>query len=175
MVVLVGLALLPELSPKFLVYLGVFFLPFAISMSVVAGSILSETSKQLAAIDNAFSQFPKDLRLLYFGDPALPSYLHRAFEYYHIRNGGRNTMQFIGMDHSVVYKKGCFLTPGGSKFEIFNFDAKPWIPYFQEFDGALVIGNPSAASNEVVSTLTSNGFHVACSGVITLLLRTDHQ
>jgi hypothetical protein len=79
-------------------------------------------------------------------------------------------MQFAGKDQAVVYKEGCFVTPLGPQFEIYAYSATAWIPYLAEFDGALIVGDPGPAVDEIIETLTINGFRVASSGVITLLL-----
>lgn len=175
MTLLMGFALFPVFSPKSLIPLGIFALPLAIGTSISTQPLFAMQNQQLAMVDNAFANFPKGLRLLYFGDPNLPAHLHRAFEYYHIRKGGRTTMQFVGKDHSVVYKEGGFLTPPGTEFEIYSYNATAWVPYINEFDGALIIGDPSKASNEIVSTLTNKGFRAVSSGAITLLLSPNYR
>jgi len=167
---LIGFAFLPRISEKSYVNLGVFVFPLVVGTAVSVGALFSVPNQQLAQVEEAFSNFPKGMRLLYFGDPALPPHLHRVFEYYHLRKGGRSTMQFAGKDQAVVYKEGCFLTPLGPQFEIYAYSATAWIPYLAEFDGALIVGDPGPAVDEIIETLTINGFRVASSGVITLLL-----
>ena len=170
MALLMGLALLPKLSKTNLISLGVFVMPLAIGTSIAAGLIFSVPDQQLSMVDKAFSNFPKGLRLIYFGDPSLPQHLHRAFEYYHLRKGGRTTQHLVGKDHSIDNKKNTFIPPCGEGFGMYNFSATAWIPYLDEYDGALIIGEPSKASNEIVSALTNQGFRVASSGAITLLV-----
>ena len=175
MALLMGLALLPRISAKSLLPLGIFAVPLAIGTTIAVEPMFSAPNETLAKIESAFENFPSGLRLMYFGDPALPPELHRAFEYYHLRKGGRTTMQFVGQEHSLVYKEGVFVTPRSPEFEIFNYSAAPWVPYFDQFDGALIIGDPSPASNAIVSTLEDKGFRVVGSGAITLLLSPHYQ
>jgi len=170
MSLLIGFALLPRLSAKAHITLGIFVLPLVVGTLVSVGALFSVPNQQLAQVEEAFSTFPKGMRVLYFGDPALPTHLHRAFEYYHLRNGGRSTMQFAGKDQAVVYKDEVFRTPIGPEFEIYAYSATAWIPFFSEFDGALIIGEPSPAWEEIISVLTVNGFRVKSSGAITLLM-----
>ena len=170
MALLIGFALLPRVSAKSHRTLGIFVLPLVVGTIISVGALFSLPNQQLAQVEEAFATFPKGMRVLYFGDPALPTHLHRAFEYYHLRKGGRSTMQFAGRDQAVVYKDGCFLTPSGPQFEIYSYSAAAWIPYLAEFDGALIVGGESQASGEIVETLAINGFRVASSGAITLLL-----
>ncbi len=175
MAMFIGFVFLPVISEKALIYFAIFFFPLAIGTSLTAGRMFTNANAHLAFVESQFASFPAGLRLMYFGDPNLPPHLHRAFEYYHIRKGGRNTMQFIGKDHPVVYKPNVFLTPPGYGYTIYDYNANPWIPYFKEFDGAVIIGDPTPAQKEVVDTLTSEGFRVANSGVVSLLLSPDYK
>jgi len=170
MSLLMGLVLLPCLTKKNLVSLGVFSIPLAIGTSIAAGSIFAVPDKQLSMLESTFATFPKGLRLIYFGDPSLPPHLHRAFEYYHLRKGGRTTQHLIGKDQSIDFKKGDFMPPAREGFGMYDFSATAWIPYLDEFDGALIIGDSSKASNEIISALTNKGYRVATTGSITLLL-----
>ena len=175
MALLIGFALLPRVSAKSQITLAIFVLPLVMGTAISVGALFSVPNQQLAQVEQAFSTFPKGMRMLYFGDPALPAHLHRAFEYYHLRGGGRTTMQFAGKDQSVIYKEGIFLSPLGPEFEIYAYSATAWIPYLSEFDGALIVGERSPASDEIISVLTINGFRVMSSGVITLLVGPKFQ
>lgn len=171
MSLLIGLVLLPRFSKEKLITLGVFGLPLAIGAPLAMAPFFSQTNQQIAAVEKVFAGFPKKLRLLYFGDPRLPNYLHRAFEYYHLRHGGHGTMHLITPDQVVCYGPGA-CHPEGEEFGIYNFSVKPWLPYLEHFDGALIIADPSSpASQDIVSNLQKAGFSPTITGQITLMLR----
>ena len=168
--ILLGLALLPKVGQAGFLRICIFALPLAIGSSIKVGGAFAQPNQELAAIENAFAQFPTNLRLMYFGDPALPPHLHRCFEYYHVRKGGRSTMQFVGNEHSVRYAKGQFLTPSGEAFSIYNYTADAWLPYLDHFDGVLIIGQPGPASEAIIAQLERHLFRPVSTGAITLLL-----
>ena len=168
---LLGLALLPEVGKRGFTRICLFSIPLVIGTSFCAGHQFELMNRELAAVEQEFSNYPSGLRLLYFGDPSLPAHLHRCFEYYHLRKGGRTTMQFIGNEQAVCYLKGEFRIPNKPGYTIYDFTADQWLPYANQFDGALIIGNPSDASRKIISTLCEQlGFRVARQGALTLLL-----
>lgn len=169
---LMALVLLPRPSKSTLLCLGIFGLPLALSASFATVPFFSESEKQLSSLEKAFATFPKGLRLLYFGDPRLPNQLHRAFEYYHVRYGGYDTRGLIGLDHSITLKENVFAGPQGEAFGIYGFNATQWIPYLDKFEGALIISDPSQASEAIITTLQSHGYTPVVTGPVTLLLNS---
>ena len=168
---MMGLVVLPKLSKKHAVPLGVFGVPFAIAASLSMAPLFSVAEEEISMFETEFSKFPKELRLIYFGDPVIPSHLHRVCEYYHLRHGGRNSIHLIGKEHSVDFKPGVFQPPASPEFGIYGYDATAWLPYLDNFDGALVIGGPSKANEAIISSLKNNGFAPFTTGQVTLLLR----
>lgn len=174
--VFLGLALLPTIGSRGFPRLVIFAFPLVIGTSFVMGNVFQAPNKDLAAIDAVFAEYPTGLRLVYFGDPSLPPHLHRAFEYYHIRKGGRSTMQFVGNEHSVKYKEGGFLTPASEPgFTIYDYTAEQWLPYLDQFDGALIIGRPTEAQAKIIALLKEKNFRQASQGTITLMLSPNWQ
>ena len=168
---LLGMALLPGVGRMGELRVCIFAIPLVIGTSFCAGHQFEVMNRDLAAIEQEFSYFPPGLKLLYFGDPSLPAHLHRAFDYYHLRKGGRTTMQFIGNEQAVCYVKGEFRIPNKPGFTIYDYTVDQWLPYVNQFDGALIIGNPTEASRKIISTLCQQcGFRVARQGSVSLLL-----
>jgi hypothetical protein len=167
---ILGLALLPKLGQMGMTRVLIFALPLAIGSSINMGMRFDPMNKDLTAVDGVFAQFPPNLRLIYLGEPSLPPHLHRCFEYYHVRKGGRSTQQFVGNEHSVRYAAGEFIVPSGDDYSVYSYTIDPWIEHLDRFDGALIIGQPSQASEAIIAGLEKHRFRRASTGTITLML-----
>ena len=90
---------------------------------------------------------------------------HRAFEYYHIANGGMNPNQLLSSSHTVRYRR----PPMGRS--IYDPDPNELDDKFlQHFNVAILIGADTPQAGPLIKRLSASGFSMAMGNNVTLVL-----
>jgi hypothetical protein len=97
-IAMASFALLPKPRGKPLFALLIIGTVFSISTNIAATQIFKQTDLQIEKVEKVFSNFPRNLRLAYLGDPNLPRQLHRCFDYYHLRAVWDRITSWVGND-----------------------------------------------------------------------------
>lgn len=166
-----SLGLFPKVKSKTVVLIGVVSFLFCAYIHGNIAKWFTDSEKQLTKLEARFSTFPKKLRLAYTGELDFArGYLHRAFEYYHLRHGGFGTQHLIGWPHSVEYKK-----KRNSYIAINEFRLEYLRPYLSETDGFLIFARPqSQRANLLIRNLIKKNFILSSPSPFALILKPTH-
>jgi hypothetical protein len=140
-----SLALLPRLKGKRLLLYCILGIALSLYTTIAASKIFRETDKKIIQVEKAFASFPKNLRLAYLGDPALPYELHRCFDYYHLRYGGMGPYHLFGKERSVNYK-----SPLPPRRRIYDYGPEAIGSWLNAYNAVLIISGPNVSTTKAM-------------------------
>ena len=169
--VITSLILFPKVRLKYSILIFFICIISHIIINFNVAKWFKDVEKQLTHTEKIFSTFPKRLRLAYIGDQHFAwGYLHRAFEYYHIRYGGIGMHHIIGWENSVQYKNKRSPTSA-----IYEFGPKYLVSWLNDYDGILVVAQPHyPKARQVIQVLIQKNYRLFSQLPFALLLHPDY-